>query len=237
MTRRDPFRSVLQRLVLLALLCSACGPDPHEPMALAASEGNLTRVQQLLAQGGKPDATDTGITPLMTAARRGDLAIMTALIHAGADVDRQDQWVNGWTPMLHALHKQQTKAVALLLERGANPNQSGWSGETPLMFATLDNDTETMSLLLARGAHPGARSRSGETALDIAVAGGAFADPTDRSWMGGCYPKAVKLLLDADPTVKMRDGFGPLSARWWARIKGCSETLTLIASTSASARP
>jgi hypothetical protein len=206
-------------------------------MAVAASEGNVTKVQQLLAQGGKADATDTGITPLMTASRRGDLAVMTALIDAGADINRQDQWVNGWTPMLHALHKQQRKAVALLLERGANPNQAGWSGETPLMFAALDNDTETMSLLLARGARATARSRSGESALDIAVAGGAFADPTDRSWLGGCYPKAVRLLLEADPTLKMRDGFGPLSARWWARMKGCSETLALISSAPAAARP
>ncbi len=189
-------------------------------------------MQQLLARGGKPDATDTGITPLMSASRRGDLAIMTALIDAGADVNRQDRWVNGWTPMLHALHKQQRKAVALLLERGANPNQSGWSGETPIMFAVLDNDTASMSLLLARGAQANARSRSGESALDIAVAGGAFADPTDRSWLGGCYPKAVRLLLDADPTLKMRDGFGPLSARWWARMKGCSETLALVAQAS-----
>jgi ankyrin repeat protein len=219
-------------LALLALMLAGCGPDPHEPMAVAAGEGNLPKVQQLLAQGGKPDVTDTGITPLMTASRRGDLATMTALIDAGADLNRQDRWVNGWTPMLHALHKQQRKAVALLLERGANPNQGGWSGETPLMFATLDNDTETMSLLLARGAHAGAGSRSGETALDIAVAGGAFADPTDRSWLGGCYPKAVKLLLEAEPTLKMRDGFGPLWARWWARMKGCSETLDLVAQAS-----
>jgi hypothetical protein len=155
---------------------------------------------------------------------------MTALIEAGADVNRHDAWLNGWTPMLHALHKQQPKAIALLLEHGADPNQTGGAGETPLMFAALDNDTDTMRLLLAHGAQPNARSRSGETALDIAVAGGAFADPTDRSWMGGCYPRAVKLLLDADPTMKMRDGFGPLSARWWARMKGCSETLALVAS-------
>ena len=230
MTRHNPLCRMLPALCLLPLLSWACGPDPHEPMSIAASEGNLAQVQQLLAQGGRPDATDTGITPLMSAARRGDLAIMTALIDAGADVNRHDAWLNGWTPMLHALHKQHPKAVALLLEHGADPNQTGGSGEAPLMFAALDNDTDTMRLLLAHGAQPNARSRSGETALDIAVAGGAFADPTDRSWMGGCYPKAVKLLLDADPSVKMRDGFGPLSARWWARMKGCSETLALVAS-------
>jgi ankyrin repeat protein len=214
-------------LIALSFAVSSCDPTPKMPLAAAAASGNEADVRTLLAAGAPPDDTDAFLTPLMSAARRGDLGIMRALIDAGADVNRHDAR-NHWTALLHALHKEQGGAAALLLERGADPNQAGGSGETPLMFAALDNDTATVSALLAHGARADARTLSGETALDIAVAGGAFADLTDRPLLGGCYPQTVKLLVAADRRVRVRQGFGPLSARWWAEMKGCTQTLALL---------
>jgi hypothetical protein len=82
------------------------------------------------------------------------------------------------------------------------------------------DDTAMVSALLVHGARADARTLSGETALDIAVAGGAFADLTDRPLLGGCYPETVKLLVAADRRVRVHQGFGPLSARWWAEMRG-----------------
>jgi hypothetical protein len=232
---RIPFNGhALQATVLTAIVVAgvACdGPVTHEPLCIAADRSDTHEVQRLLDAGIPPDTTDTGVTPLMTASRNGDLAIMRLLIDKGADVNRQDTYLNAWTPLLHALHTQQRAAVLLLLERGANPNTPGAGGETPLMLAAQDNDVTLVAALLARGADARARSGLGQTALDIAVAGGAFADPTDRSWLGGCYPETVRLLTAAAPQVSVRNGFGPLSARWWARVKGCSSTLALIDNT------
>jgi ankyrin repeat protein len=218
----------LYAVVPLLLAANACrGPVPHEPIAVAASQGDVAQVRQLLTAGSQADATDIGITPLMSAARRGDLDVMTTLLDAGADVNRHDTR-NGWTPLMHALHKQQRAAVTLLLRRGADPNTGGPDGQTPLMMATLDNDLETIDQLLVHGAHAGAQTITGATALDIAVSGGALVD-IDRPLLGGCYPETVKRLLAADPTLTTHDGYGPLSARWWARMHGCDATLALIA--------
>src|SRR5437762_7997562 len=220
---------ILRPLFALFLLFAtvACAPAPTTPLAQAAASGDETAVRRLLAAGARPDDTDVFLTPLMSASRGGNLGVMTALIDAGADVNRHDSR-NHWTPLLHALHKNQPAAAALLLDRGADPNGAGGAGETPLMFAALDNDTATVRALLAHGATPGARSLSGESALDIAVAGGALADPTDRPLIGSCSDATVKLLVTADPSVTLQEGYGPLSARWWARMKGCRETLALV---------
>lgn len=219
--------AMLVTLIAVAFAASACDPAPTTPLAVAAVSGTEADVSRLLAAGARPDDTDVVLTPLMSAARRGEVGIMRALIDAGADVNRHDTR-NHWTPLLHALHKEQGGAAALLLERGADPNEAGGSGETPLMLAALDNDTATVSALLAHGARADAKTLSGETALDIAVAGGAFADLTDRPLLGGCYPETVKLLVAADRTVRVRQGFGPLSARWWAEMKRCTQTLALL---------
>jgi hypothetical protein len=216
-------------LLVVAALGSACGaPNPTVPLARAAALGDEAEVRRLLAAGARPDETDAFLTPLMSACRGGNLGIMTALIDAGADVNRHDGR-NHWTPLLHALHKQQRAAAALLLLRGADPNQAGGSGETPLMFAALDNDVATVRVLLAHGAKAGARSLSGQSALDIAVSGGALADPLDRPLVGNCSDETVKLLVAADPTLAQQEGYGPSSSRWWARMKGCRETLELVA--------
>jgi uncharacterized protein len=211
----------------LTVVAAGCGPNPRIPIARAAAGGSVDEVRRLLAAGAGPDDTDTAWTPLMFAARRGETDMMTALIDAGADLNRHDGR-NQWTPLLHALHKEQRQAALLLVARGADPNQAGGGGETPLMFAALDNDTVMVRTLLAHGARADRRTASGETALDIAVAGGAFGDPTDRPLLGGCYPETVRLLVAAAPELRLRDGFGSLTARWWARLKGCRESLALV---------
>src|SRR5260370_36688258 len=69
----------------------------------------------------------TGVTTLTGAARNGDIATMQALIEGGADLNQRGG-VNGWPPLMHAIHKNQSAAVATLLEAGADPNQRGSGG-------------------------------------------------------------------------------------------------------------
>src|SRR5688572_8041850 len=57
------------------------------------------------------------LTPLAAAARAGDLQEIDRLVAAGADVN-MGSGVDNWPPLLHAIHKDQTAAVARLLANG-----------------------------------------------------------------------------------------------------------------------
>jgi ankyrin repeat protein len=74
-----------------------------------------------------------GLTPLLYAARAGCLGCVTAMVQAGADVDRPNP--DGMTPMLMALDNGHPGVARYLLERGANPHTWDWWGRTPLYVA------------------------------------------------------------------------------------------------------
>ena len=61
------------------------------------------------------------LPPLVRAAREGDVAAIATLLEAGAAVDGR-AGVNRWTPLQHAIHKNQPAAVKALLAAGADPN-------------------------------------------------------------------------------------------------------------------
>lgn len=130
---------------------------------------------------------------LVGAARRGDAATVRALVARGADPNAS-AGVNSWTPLEHAIHKQQIDSVAALLDAGADPNRSDPHGTTPLMMAAGYGYTSIVGLLLRRGADPKLRDRDGATALDLAVTGVA---DIDRFTMFDCQNDTLKLLRAA----------------------------------------
>ncbi|NIR59957.1 MAG: ankyrin repeat domain-containing protein, partial [Gammaproteobacteria bacterium] len=62
-----------------------------------------------------------GETPLMMAARTGDVATMEALLDAGAEIDAREK-VRGTTALMWAAANANPPAVELLLSRGADPS-------------------------------------------------------------------------------------------------------------------
>src|SRR5690349_315512 len=61
-----------------------------------------------------------GLTPLLYAARAGCLRCVTAIVAAGADVDKPNP--DGMTPMIMALDNGAPAVAQYLLDRGANPH-------------------------------------------------------------------------------------------------------------------
>lgn len=114
-------------------------------------------------------------SPLVGAARTGDIAAIRALAARGADLNAPEG-VNDWTPLLHAVHKNQIGAVQALLDAGADPNRANPEGRTPLMMAAGYGYTDIVKLLLRRGADRRLRDAHGKTALDYAAAGVADID-------------------------------------------------------------
>jgi ankyrin repeat protein len=93
-------------------------------------------------------------TPLMFAARAGDLASAQLLVEAGANVNDQD--ARGVSAVVLAAHSGFKELVAFLLEKGADPNNSS-AGFTALHEAIMRRDEALVRILLSHGADPQAR--------------------------------------------------------------------------------
>lgn len=94
--------------------------DGHTALSIAATTDAQPAVLELLARAGSPvDAPDRdGVTPLMKAAERGDLAQVKALLALGADRTLKDK-ANGWTAKEWAEKRDDDdgRAVAAALEK------------------------------------------------------------------------------------------------------------------------
>ncbi len=105
-------------------------------------------------------AAQTGTAgELHRAAQRGDLATVSALIAAGADIDETDG--DNETALHKAAKRNHVDVVAFLLETGADPYISGKSAfgstGTPLHFAARLGRVETLRVLLEAGIDPNLR--------------------------------------------------------------------------------
>jgi len=94
----------------------------------------------------------TPLSPVIVAARDGDTVHMAELIAAGADVNQRGG-VNNWTPLKHAVHKNQRDAVRVLIDAGADINATaGTRGrDTALRLATVQHHPNIAALLRAHG--------------------------------------------------------------------------------------
>ena len=95
-----------------------------------------------------------GFTPLLFAARHGDVDSARRLLNAGADVD--ETGADGNSALVLASMSGHPRLAEFLLARGANPNAGG-AGYTALHAAVLRADRSLARMLLARGADPNAR--------------------------------------------------------------------------------
>jgi ankyrin repeat protein len=99
------------------------------------------------------DVREGGYTPLLFAARVGDLASARLLVAAGADVNETAP--SGTSATVVAAHSGHGELAAFLLEKGADPNAGG-AGYTALHAAILHKDPALVRALLAHGADPNA---------------------------------------------------------------------------------
>ena len=95
-----------------------------------------------------------GFTPLLFAARHGDIDSARLLLNAGADVD--DTGADGNGALALAAMSGHPRLAEFLLARGANPNADG-AGYSALHAAVLRADRSLVRMLLAWGADPNAR--------------------------------------------------------------------------------
>ena len=208
--------------VALALsLSSCCFGGRETALGRAAGAGDLAAMTALLDQGADPNAAGRfGLTPLATAARSGRVEAIELLLTRGADPHR-GCGVNGWTPLQHALHKNQQAAAERLLATCSAPSAEL---DDALFMAAGYAQVDAVAALLKRGANPRKDFGDGANALSNAVAG-AF--DIDFSYRGcAAHTATVRALLTA-PDLKLQGEAGA-SARRAAERRGCAEMLTLL---------
>ncbi|HVK07814.1 MAG TPA: ankyrin repeat domain-containing protein [Gemmataceae bacterium] len=103
------------------------GKAPNkQALAIAAQDGKLAEVRELLAAGADTEVMFQRHTPLLLAVGYGHKAVVKALIEAGAKVNARDP--NGWDALVscgmsNAVRDGVAAEIAqILLDHGAKPN-------------------------------------------------------------------------------------------------------------------
>jgi ankyrin repeat protein len=159
--------------------------------------------------------TEGGYTPLLFAARSGDLASAKLLLAAGANVN--DAPPLGTSGLVVAAFSGHTELAKFLMDQGADPNAAG-AGYTALHAAIVRDDRPLVQALLAHGADPNAKftkgSKSGRQAKLWEVPGDLAG--TTAFFLAAQLAEAgiMRDLADkgADPLTGKADGTTPLMA-------------------------
>lgn len=136
-------------------LLLARGADPNDVgqfgrTALMAAD-SITKVRLLLARGARVNAKDeSGGTALTRAVDRGDVAVVEALLKAGAD-GLNAQNGDGETLLMRAVRAGKTDLAKLLLAHGADVTAVDVLGDTVSILAYEKDLIEIAAL--ARGPH------------------------------------------------------------------------------------
>lgn len=140
---------------------------------IAAAKGAIAKFGATAAYARRGEKQFGGLTPLLFAARDGNLETVKVLLDAGVDVNQQSEY--GWTALLVATHNRFYALAVFLLEKGANPNLANEGGWNALYLATDNRNIEAgdyptrkpdldhldyIKRLLAAGANPNLRMRS-----------------------------------------------------------------------------
>ena len=229
-------RDVARQLLEAGADVAAAGGRRQTALMWAVAQRHPEVVEALLAHGAAVDARSDvwtevvkttpepwnpeyvteipqgGYTPLLFAARVGDLDSAKLLVAAGADVNDQPPY--GTSATVVAAHSGHRDVAVFLLEQGADPNADD-AGYTALHAAILHKDARLVRALLDHGASPQATVRSSTPVRRDAV--DFFLHPSyvgaTPFWLAARFnaPDIMRLLLDrgADPLVAHRPKYWP----------------------------
>lgn len=126
-------------------------------VAYAADTHDAASIKKIAAKGVAWTALDPHATPpLMNAIVGSDVAMVKALLDAGAPTDRMGE--DGDTALLTAVaaaagdSDDAVRVVRVLLEHGANPNKRGRDGRTAMFAAAQQGSESLVALLASKGA-------------------------------------------------------------------------------------
>ena len=191
---------------------SATAPDAtgNTPLMVTAVYGDLASLRLLIERGADVNATNAaGATALMRAAY--DFDKLRLLVDKGANVNARSALGNT-ALMLAARPARSSRAVELLLARGADAKATNHFGASALMAAVASGDEQSVRLLIKNGADVNAQPAPNELGF---VLGGGRSPLMWAAFRGDI--SIMKLLIDAGADVNGVGGLGtPLAQATWA---------------------
>jgi ankyrin repeat protein len=172
--RTPEARSVLERIAATLLQHGADASAPGASNAVVTAAGlDTTNLLELLLDAG---ASASGVREVPRPDPT-DLQDLASDLGLEADELRKGAAQEAPPPLQMAIRASNVAAVRLLLERGANANDSLTEGRTPLLYAVENSAVDVLRVLMKRGANINApQGRWGWTPLMWACFKGASAD-------------------------------------------------------------
>jgi ankyrin repeat protein len=166
--------------------------SPDREFDRLLKQGESAKVIELVNGGeleiDQPDRT--GQTPLIRAARAGDVEVVQALIDASADITVSDRV--GRSPLMYAAQSKNAETVHVLLDAGADVSRRDNLGNTTLSWASGFGDAETVQVLIDAGAR-----------VDVV---GAMTGFTPLIWAAGFGdPESIPILVEAGADLEAPD--------------------------------
>eukprot|EP01063_Lacrimia_lanifica_P041802 TRINITY_DN9824_c0_g1_i1.p1 TRINITY_DN9824_c0_g1~~TRINITY_DN9824_c0_g1_i1.p1 ORF type:complete len:515 (+),score=174.90 TRINITY_DN9824_c0_g1_i1:63-1547(+) len=224
---------------------AASGPTTGTPLHAAAEWNNTAALGVLLKHGAAVDSEGKGrVTPCGVAAREGHADALTALIAAGADVNKGAEVGGATAPCHFAAEGGHAAALRVLVAAGADVNKAKVDGTTPCIIAALGGHVEVLRVLIEGGADVNIGDPyEGMTpcyftclvmeheTLRVLIEGGADVNKGDHlpivAAAAHCDPVAVRMLIAAGADVNGvgKDGDTPCYA---AARGGCAGSLRAL---------
>ncbi len=143
------------------------GNYAQTPLMIAAQNGWMPILRELIRRGADLDAVDTNKdTALHYASQFNMPEAVVALVEAGANPNVQDKWAQ--TPLIMCLSNNNREGARTLLANGADPTLSTGHGGAALNYAAGYGEVEMLKSILAKGVSPGvATGNNEETAIMV----------------------------------------------------------------------
>lgn len=128
------------------------GEDGSMPLRRAVLANDVRAVRRLARSRGAVNRKTTyGVALLTLAVVSAKLAVVRALLDAGADANTVSG--EGETVLMTAARAGRAEVAEELLRRGADPNaREQWQGQSALMWAAAENHSRVVETLLRHGA-------------------------------------------------------------------------------------
>jgi len=137
--------TTVTRLLDYGVIINPSNEDEETPLTYAVMTNQIDMLYLLLSRGANPDSATNGQTALATAAFKGQIDFVRALLEHNAEVDKPDP--QGITPLMYSVYGGQSEVFDLLLSNKASIDVKNKDGETLSVIAAESNCFALMAIV------------------------------------------------------------------------------------------